>query len=101
MEGDNKIFNVLSYVNILWLVGLLAKPNEQDVRFHVNQGIILSIVEVASIILSTLLAFTIIVPILMSIVGLVTFVFAIMGIVNAFKGEQKELPIIGKFRILK
>jgi uncharacterized membrane protein len=29
------------------------------------------------------------------------FVFMILGIVNAIKGEMKELPLIGKFTILK
>ena len=98
MEGDNKIFNVLSYVGILWLIGLLAKPNEQDVRFHVNQGILLTIAGFAAGIVA-------IIPVLgwiaAGVVGIAVFVFAIMGIVNAVKGEQKELPLIGKFKILK
>jgi len=100
MDNNNKLYNVLSYLN-LWLIGLLVAPQEQDVRFHVNQGIVLSIGEFALVILSTILAFTVIVPILCFIAGVVLCVFAIIGIINASKGEQKELPLIGKIKILK
>ena len=101
MENNNKLYNILAYLGILFLVGLISAPNDQDVKFHVNQGIVLSIGEVALTILSTILAFTIIIPILCFIAGCVLVVFAIMGIINASKGEQKELPLIGKIKILK
>ena len=91
MDNNNKLYNVLSYLN-LWLVGLLVAPNDQDVKFHVNQGIILTIGWVAAGILSFILAFAIYV-----FIG----VLAIMGIINAAKGLQKELPLIGKIKILK
>ncbi|MEI8200073.1 MAG: DUF4870 domain-containing protein [Eubacteriales bacterium] len=101
MENNNKLYNVLSYLN-LWLIGLLVAPNEQDVKFHVNQGIILTIGWVAAGILSFILAF---IPILGWVLAFAIYVFigvlAIMGIINAAKGEQKELPVIGKIKILK
>jgi len=101
MDNNNKLYNVLSYLN-LWLIGLLVAPNEQDVKFHVNQGIILTIGWVAAGILSFILAF---IPILGWVLAFAIYVFigvlAIMGIINAAKGEQKELPIIGKIKILK
>ena len=101
MDNNNKLYNVLSYLN-LWLIGLLVAPNDQDVKFHVNQGIILTIGWVAAGILSFILAF---IPILGWVLAFAIYVFigvlAIMGIINAAKGEQKELPIIGKIKILK
>ena len=101
MDNNNKLYNVLSYLN-LWLIGLLVAPNDQDVKFHVNQGIILTIGWVAAVILSFILAF---IPILGWVLAFAICVFigvlAIMGIINAAKGEQKELPIIGKIKILK
>ena len=100
MDNNNKLYNVLSYLN-LWLIGLLVAPQEQDVRFHVNQGIVLSIGELALLLLSTILGFTIVVPILCFVAFCVLGVFAIIGIINASKGEQKELPLIGKIKILK
>jgi uncharacterized membrane protein len=89
MEG-NKTYNILAYIGILWLVGLLSAKDQPDVRFHVNQGIILSI--------ATLFVW---IPVLGQILGIGIIVLAIMGIIAANKGEQKELPIIGKIKILK
>ena len=102
MENNNKLYNILAYLGILWIVGLLAAPNETDVRFHVNQGIVLTIAWVAAGILNTILAF---IPILGWLLGFAVIIFVtvlnIIGLVNAIKGEQKVVPIIGKFKILK
>ena len=98
MENNNKLYNILAYLGILFLVGLIAAPNEPDVKFHVNQGIVLCLLEVAIGIIS-------VIPIIGWIIGFVGSIFclvlAIMGIIAASKGEQKELPLIGKIKILK
>ena len=98
MENNNKLYNILAYVGILWLVGLIAAKDEPDVKFHVNQGIVLTI---AGFVAGILNIIPILGQILCLVICLVLFVFAIMGIVNAAKGEQKELPLIGKIKILK
>ena len=101
MDSNNKIYNVLSYLN-LWLIGLLVAPQDQEVKFHVNQGIVLTIAWVAAGILSFILAF---IPFLGWLLSAALYVFiavlAIMGIINAYNGVQKELPITGKIKILK
>lgn len=38
---------------------------------------------------------------LFSLLGIVFLVLAIIGIINAANGKAKELPVIGKYRILK
>jgi len=45
--NNTKLFSVLAYFSVLWLVGLLADPDNPKVRFHVNQGILLSIFSAA------------------------------------------------------
>jgi hypothetical protein len=37
----NKIFAVLAYIGILFLVPLLAAPQSRFARYHTNQGIVL------------------------------------------------------------
>lgn len=118
-EADNsKLFNILSYIGIFWLFGLLINPekNKPEVKFHVGQGIMLSIVGVglnivASIITSILTAIFhfsaiyFIAVILNSLIwiaisgGLIALM--IIGIINAAKGEQKPLPIIGGYAFYK
>ena len=38
---------------------------------------------------------------LFSLLGIVFLVLDIIGIINAANGKAKELPVIGKYRILK
>ena len=38
---------------------------------------------------------------LFSLLGIVFLVLVIIGIINAANGKAKELPVIGKYRILK
>ena len=102
---DNKLMAVLCYLGILWLVPLLMKEHEKSpfVKFHLNQGIMLSIIAVVgNIALSTVAAITSFVPglgLIMSLVsgafGLVTFVFFILGIINAAQGKMSPLPLVG------
>ena len=98
MENNNKLYNILAYVGILFLVGLIAAPNEPDVKFHVNQGLVLCLLEIA-------LGIIAVIPVIGWVVGFAGSIFclvlAIMGIINASKSEQKELPLIGKIKILK
>ena len=93
-----KLFSVLAYLGILWIVGLLAANDDLYVKYHVNQGLILFIVGIATSVIS-------VIPIIGWIVGFVggifTLVCAIMGVVNAVQGQMKPLPVIGKFELIK
>jgi uncharacterized membrane protein len=105
--ADNKIFAILAYFGILFLVPLFAAKESPFARFHANQGLLLCILDVALyivfIILTVILAF--IVPSLIGLVWIlyyvVVVVLTVLGIINAAKGELKELPVIGKFRLIK
>ena len=107
---NNKALAVLSYIGILVLVPILAAKNSKFARFHANQGLVLLIANVAySIIQSVvlnILAWTIaplyqIAKTLLNLVSLVFVVLMIIGIVNSANGKAKELPVIGKLRLLK
>ncbi|MCM1165789.1 MAG: hypothetical protein NC299_02660 [Lachnospiraceae bacterium] len=89
-DSNDKLFGILSYIGFLWLVGLLAGKTEFT-KFHANQGLVLWL---ASLVCG-------IVPFLGWICEIAVFVFMIMGIINAANGEMKDLPLIGKIRILK
>jgi len=113
---DNKAMAVLSYISLLVLVPIFAAKESPYARYHANQGLVLLIFSIANSMLLSILApvatlltailppVGIIVGILASlppIIGVALFVFMIIGIVHAAKGEMKELPLIGKIRILK
>ncbi len=109
---DNKAIALLSYLGLLFLVPLLAKPDSAFCKFHANQGILLLIAELISIsvfaVLWTLscIPFLGLIPLLLAVLiffatAVLSLVYSIIGIVNTLQGKAKELPLIGKFRILK
>ncbi len=107
---SNKIMSLFAYLGILFLIPMLACPNSKYARYHTNQGIVLfiagAIVSVATGILTTVLS---IIPVIGTVLGvliggvcsIVLTVLTILGIINAVQGKAKELPIIGKYKILK
>ena len=98
----NKVLSLLSYLGILWLIPLLAAPNSRFAKFHTNQGLILWIANLIVGVAGGVLA---IIPILGWLValalGIIMLVLMIIGIVNAVQGRAKQLPIIGKYTLLK
>lgn len=117
-EDSTVAFSMLAYIPFLWLVGLLADRNNPTVKFHVNQGIILTVFEcvlsfvlsIAKGIISLLFSFTIIfsglsalLNGLLSLAGIaVVLAYTIVGIINASKQRQVPLPLIGTlFTVLR
>lgn len=115
IEG-NKVMAILAYFGILVFIPILAAKESKFARYHANQGLILFMAligwSIADYILTALLRALLwrgmglweIYSLCGTILNLVYFVFtilAIIGIVNALNGKAKELPVIGKYKILK
>lgn len=104
MDSNDKVFGILSYIGILWIVGLAAGKTE-FARFHANQGLVLFlaglVIGVASGILCVIPFIGFIGGIVSGLGGLATLVLMILGIVNVAQGEMKPLPIIGGITIVK
>lgn len=110
--NGNKVFGILAYIGILFLVPLFAAKDSQYARFHTNQGLVLFIAEVilniaAKIVIGIfsvaslgLLAVPISI-VLNLVVWAFSVGFMILGIVNACSGEAKVLPVIGNITILR
>ncbi|MBQ6556360.1 MAG: hypothetical protein IJL86_02310, partial [Bacteroidales bacterium] len=92
----NKVMAILAYIGILVLIPLFAAKDSKFARFHTNQGLILFICNVVIYFIS-------LIPGLKAIgwiLSVAALVFAIIGIIGAAKGKTKELPLIGKYRII-
>ena len=90
---ENKLFGVLGYLGILFLIPLLAKKESPFAQFHAKQGMVLFIVGFVGFVGS----FIIWIPLVGWAVAIFLLVLMIMGIVNALGGKTKELPLIGGF----
>lgn len=107
--AQNKAMGILAYISWLVLIPIFGAKQSKFARFHANQGLVLAIAECAwwiteSIISSLLYAISWrlgFLSVILSLANVVFVIAAIIGIVNAANGRAKELPIIGKFRILK
>ncbi len=84
----------LAYIGILWLVPLLAMRENSYCKFHVKQGIMLTIWFVAAGIIGAIpfLGWFIILP-LGYLFGLV---MAIIGIIKSASGEYWKMPLLGE-----
>ncbi|MDH4358791.1 MAG: hypothetical protein OEV37_02500 [Candidatus Berkelbacteria bacterium] len=93
--GKNVGMAVLCYLGILVLIPLLTDAkNDPFVKFHIKQGIVLLIFD---IIISVIIAIPVIGWVVGTIGWILVLILFIMGIVNAVGGQEKELPVIGKF----
>ncbi len=107
---QNKVMGILAYLSWLVLIPIFAAKNSKFARYHANQGLLLAICEIiwwVATAIITAIAYAIawwlgsLLSTVLSLVNLVFLVMLILGIVNAANGKAKELPVIGKFRILK
>lgn len=98
----NRAFAIISYLWILFVVGLIAAPNSKFAKYHANQGLVLFLAELVFGVACIVLAFIPILGHLTILAGWVAgIVFAILGIINAAGGQCKPLPLIGHFDLIK
>ncbi|MBE6716149.1 MAG: zinc ribbon domain-containing protein [Ruminococcaceae bacterium] len=106
---NSKMMALFSYLGPLVLIPIFAAKNSPYAKFHANQGLLLLIAEIAYsiglFVLTILIIFTFpklsFITSIFGLVNLAFFVLAVIGILNTLNGKAKELPIIGRIRILK
>lgn len=82
---DGKVWAVLGYIGILFLVPLLMKKDNSFARFHAKQGMVIFIAWIA-------LAW---VPYIGRIGIAVLTIVSIIGIIKAIMGEMWKIPVVG------
>lgn len=87
---DAKTTGIVAYLTwIGFLIAVLAGDKE-GAKFHVNQALVILLFSLLSII-----------PCIGWIWGIFMIVCWFMGLIAAINEEEKEVPLIGKIRILK
>jgi len=108
--AQNKTMSGLAYIPILFFLPLVACPQSQYGKFHANQGLMLLILVAILAIIGNVLSFAFlgitwrfyfVMYIIWAVIYVVDFGLIILGFYNAFTGRARELPLIGKFRIIK
>ena len=101
---------LLCYLSILLFIPLLKKEKNEFVSYHVNQGLVLFIIEfIVGIVLAILgLILQFASPILYNVLLFIFAVFSlfflichVVGIINVCRHKQKKIPVFGEIKIYK
>ena len=90
----NTVMAVLAYIGPLVIVSYLLAKDDPFVKFHIKQGFTLFVIEVIAWIISMVMYQ--LWPVT-HIINIAALILSILGIVNAVKGQEKSLPIVGKY----
>ena len=104
--SEHKLYAIIGYIlPFLFFLPLLSESSKHNAfaRFHANQQLLLLLLVVGLYVIHNVLFIVFMAGgfFIMQLLNLAVLVLAILGIVNAVQGEMKELPLIGKFRLLK
>lgn len=102
---DKKVTGIVGYLTWIGLVVALCAGDKEGAKFHLNQSLVLWVVELVLVVVSGVASFIPVVGLIISLVvgicQLVLAVFWVMGLINAIKEVEKPLPLIGGIQILK
>lgn len=106
----NTLLALLCYLSILLFIPLLKKEKNDFVAYHVNQGLVLFIIEfIVGIVLAIIglilqfaspLMFTVLLFVF-AVFSLFFFICHIVGIIHVFCHKQKKIPVFGEIKIYK
>ncbi len=103
--AQNRAMAILAYISWLVLIPLFAARGSKYARYHCNQGLVLAIAE---LILNGAVGALSRIPLLglpfriaNLVLAVIFTIYTVLGIVNAARGRAKELPLIGRIRILR
>lgn len=85
--GDEKLFGALSYLWLLSVIIYLLKKDDQFVRFHARQGIVLFI-------FSLVLWVFWFIPFIGWLINLAMWAAIFFGAYKAFMGEKYKFPVV-------
>ena len=87
-SANTKILSVLSYISIFCLLPFLFAPNDEKAKFHGRQGLVLFITTLIGNLVGRIFNVG-------WVVTLISLFLTFKGVMNAARGEQVELPLIG------
>ncbi len=95
-SGDKKNTGMAVLAYIVFFVPLLTKSADDPfVKYHVKQGLVLFLFGLVGLAITRVLPY--IGMVLEPILDLLIIIWMIMGIMNALNGQEKPLPVIGKY----
>jgi len=101
----NKVWGILAYVGILFIVPLIVAKDSPFAKYHANQGCSLFLATVVTLTVLTILGFIPFIGFVFHILNILVYlgilVLVVLGIINAANGKCLPLPVIGGIKLLK
>jgi len=101
----NKVWGILAYVGILFIVPLIVAKDSPFAKYHANQGFALFLTFIVTIFVLTILGFIPFIGFIFSLAHLLVYlgllVLTVLGIINAAGGKCVPLPVIGGIKLIK
>ena len=95
---DSKTKSLVAYLTLIGFIIAICAGDKEGAKFHLNQALVILLANVAGIILQ-------IIPVVGWILGSLWNIFVlvcwILGLIAAINQEEKEVPLLGKIKILK
>lgn len=96
---DKRTTGIVAYITLIGTIVALVAGDKEGAKFHINQALVIFI---GSFVVGLICRF---IPVVGGIISLVYSIFTlvcwIMGLVGAINDQEKEVPLLGKIKILK
>ena len=93
---DKKVTGIVGYITWIGLVVALLAGDKEGAKFHLNQSLVLWVVELVLVIISRIAGYIpvvgLIITLIVAVLQIVLFVFWIMGLIHAIKEEETPFP---------
>lgn len=87
---DKRTTDIVAYLTWVGLLIALIFGDRENSKFHMNQALVIWLFGLLGVI-----------PCIGWLWGIFCFVCAVMGCISAINGEEKEVPLLGQFKLLK
>ncbi len=87
---DAKTTSIVAYLTWVGLIIAICVGDKEGAKFHINQALVILLFGLLSLI-----------PCIGWVWGIFMLVCWILGLIAAINQEEKEVPLIGKIRLLK
>ena len=87
---DAKTTSIVAYLTWVGLIIAICAGDKEGAKFHINQALVILLFGLLSLI-----------PCIGWVWGIFMLVCWLLGLIAAINQEEKEVPLIGKIRLLK
>lgn len=114
LQLEDELYSYFAYLGPFWFIGLMSGSRNRELRFHLNQGIVLFITEICGVV--SVYCINRLLGSLDGILGIIAlwlgrllwlgiialfFWLSVTGMLNVAKAEKRPLPLIGGIKLLK